>query len=204
MIVKQQAHGTLASIIPLSEIYNIRSTASVGDCDGCFARLSEADFHALLDAAISRLRHATHTSSSLITNLKCVSLASLEKMPTWRQDAELSHLVSAPEDCSMKETKGPAESIKQQLKNATSPVVAAGVLVKSFTAHLAVMLGLSPDSFRDNMDLVTLGIDSLMASDVRTWFLKTLDADVPVLQILGGSTIRESRSYLLHRTNLSC
>ena len=36
-----------------------------------------------------------------------------------------------------------------------------------------------------------LGVDSLVAVDIRSWFLKELDVDVPVLKILGGVSARE-------------
>lgn len=34
-----------------------------------------------------------------------------------------------------------------------------------------------------------MGIDSLIAVEVRTWFLQELEVDMPMLKILGGSTI---------------
>lgn len=39
--------------------------------------------------------------------------------------------------------------------------------------------------------LVGLGIDSLVAVEVRSWFLKELKADIPVLKIVGGSSLAE-------------
>lgn len=36
-----------------------------------------------------------------------------------------------------------------------------------------------------------LGIDSLVAVEVRSWFLKTLKVDIPVLKLLGGSSLDE-------------
>lgn len=36
-----------------------------------------------------------------------------------------------------------------------------------------------------------LGIDSLVAVEVRSWFLKELEVDMPVLKILGGATIAD-------------
>lgn len=36
--------------------------------------------------------------------------------------------------------------------------------------------------------LVELGVDSLVAVEIRTWFWKELEVDIPVLQIIGGST----------------
>jgi hybrid polyketide synthase/nonribosomal peptide synthetase ACE1 len=37
----------------------------------------------------------------------------------------------------------------------------------------------------------SLGVDSLIAVEIRSWLLKTLDVSLPVLKILGGVTIRD-------------
>lgn len=42
-----------------------------------------------------------------------------------------------------------------------------------------------------------LGIDSLNAVEIRSWILKELKVDVPVLRILGGSSIRDLLNYIL-------
>lgn len=39
--------------------------------------------------------------------------------------------------------------------------------------------------------LIDLGVDSLVAVEIRTWFSTELGMDVAVLKILGGSSIRE-------------
>lgn len=36
-----------------------------------------------------------------------------------------------------------------------------------------------------------MGIDSLIAVEIRTWFLKNLEVNMPVLKILGGASIGE-------------
>lgn len=40
-----------------------------------------------------------------------------------------------------------------------------------------------------------LGVDSLIAVEIRTWFVKSLQANVPVLKILGGASIGEILDY---------
>lgn len=52
-------------------------------------------------------------------------------------------------------------------------------------------LGLSPedDSISPDTSLVELGIDSLVAVDMRAWFTKELGLDMPVLKLLGGATV---------------
>jgi len=42
-----------------------------------------------------------------------------------------------------------------------------------------------------NIPIIDFGIDSLVAVEIRTWFLKEADQDVPILKILGGSSIRQ-------------
>ena len=39
--------------------------------------------------------------------------------------------------------------------------------------------------------LVELGIDSLVAVEVRSWFLKELKVDIPVLKVVGGASLAE-------------
>ena len=42
-----------------------------------------------------------------------------------------------------------------------------------------------------------LGVDSLVAVDIRSWFLKELDVDLPVLKILGGASVGDMLEYVL-------
>lgn len=42
-----------------------------------------------------------------------------------------------------------------------------------------------------NTSLIELGIDSLVAVDMRIWFTRELDLDLPVLKLLGGATVED-------------
>ncbi|KAG8422396.1 hypothetical protein J3459_010374 [Metarhizium acridum] len=47
---------------------------------------------------------------------------------------------------------------------------------------------LGPDeAINDKMPLVEQGVDSLVAIEIRTWFMKELDVDIPVVKILSAS-----------------
>ncbi|KAJ5710181.1 lovastatin nonaketide synthase [Penicillium malachiteum] len=62
----------------------------------------------------------------------------------------------------------------------------------SFLARLRRILQLSQDDpINDKLTFVEQGIDSLMAVEVRSWFLKELGVDFAILRILGGSSIAE-------------
>jgi hybrid polyketide synthase / nonribosomal peptide synthetase ACE1 len=41
------------------------------------------------------------------------------------------------------------------------------------------------------MPLIELGMDSLIAVEIRTWFLQELEVDMPILKILGGASVAD-------------
>jgi hybrid polyketide synthase/nonribosomal peptide synthetase ACE1 len=53
------------------------------------------------------------------------------------------------------------------------------------------MLQLGGQAIDRDAPLNELGIDSLVAVEVRAWFLKNLKVDIPVLKIIGGASITE-------------
>ena len=67
--------------------------------------------------------------------------------------------------------------------------VALQVKVESI-ADLSKLLDSGPDD---------LGVDSLIAVDIRAWFLKELEIDMPVLKILGGATLADLLSFAVEK-----
>lgn len=66
----------------------------------------------------------------------------------------------------------------------------------------ALQLSLEDEAARENLAATNaddLGIDSLVAVEIRSWFLRELDVDLPVLKILGGCTIAEMLSFALEK-----
>jgi hybrid polyketide synthase/nonribosomal peptide synthetase ACE1 len=56
---------------------------------------------------------------------------------------------------------------------------------------LQVALQISPDADAVGQTADALGIDSLVAVDLRSWFMKELSVDMPVLKIISGATVGE-------------
>lgn len=50
---------------------------------------------------------------------------------------------------------------------------------------------LSDQAIDHDAALVELGVDSLVAVEVRSWFLKELKVDVPVLKVIGGASLSD-------------
>ena len=56
---------------------------------------------------------------------------------------------------------------------------------------MRVILQISDQAIDHDAPLVELGVDSLVAVEVRSWFLKELKVDIPVLKVVGGASLAE-------------
>lgn len=63
--------------------------------------------------------------------------------------------------------------------------------LESLSAKLRVILQTADQEINRDAPLVELGIDSLVAVEVRSWFLKELKVDIPVLKVVGGASLAE-------------
>lgn len=88
------------------------------------------------------------------------------------------------------------ESVKKQLRGTKSPEEAAETLKRCFSAQLELMLQLPPNTINKDIPIIELGVDSLLAVEIRSWFLKEIEKDMPVLKVLGGSSLSEC-TYIL-------
>ncbi|PWY93430.1 ketoacyl-synt-domain-containing protein [Aspergillus sclerotioniger CBS 115572] len=80
--------------------------------------------------------------------------------------------------------------IKVQLQSAGTLGQVVDIIATGFRIKLRKKLHLPVDGELPGTSLLTeLGVDSLVAVDLRVWFVKELGVDMPVLQLLGGSSI---------------
>ena len=86
---------------------------------------------------------------------------------------------------------GKLARLRARLATVKSRAEALAEVQDAFVDRLKRILMMPPTEAVDPLaSLIELGTDSIMAVDVRAWFLKELDVDVPVLKILGvGETV---------------
>jgi acyl carrier protein len=91
------------------------------------------------------------------------------------------------------EGEGGAVSVRDQLKDQTTMEGVNKALLAGFVAVLYKLLGMRPEdgAISPSTPLIELGIDSLVAVDMRVWFSRELDLDLPVLKLLGGATVED-------------
>lgn len=65
---------------------------------------------------------------------------------------------------------------------------AADILANGLAMKLGTIFSMSQESFDLNQPLHNYGVDSLIAVELRNWFIKTLKVDLAVFEILGGAT----------------
>nr|QCQ29632.1 polyketide synthase-nonribosomal peptide synthase [Alternaria oxytropis] len=84
--------------------------------------------------------------------------------------------------------RGSAASVRARLASVKSQTEALAVVQDAFLVRLRLILMMPKTEVIDpQISLVQLGADSIMAVDIRAWFLKELDVDILVLKILGPS-----------------
>ncbi|KAI9776743.1 MAG: putative Hybrid PKS-NRPS biosynthetic cluster [Geoglossum umbratile] len=162
--------------------------------------MSEEDFHTLFAEAVLAGSPALGLNPEINSGLRTINESDKQR-PLWSFSPKFQHLVKQEEVVVAEDSRAGARvPIRLLLAAASSADLAMELLRETFIAKLNVMLQLD-DSMKQgtisDMRAEDLGIDSLNAVEIRSWILKELKVDVPVLRILGGSTIHDLLNYIL-------
>ncbi|KAF7719430.1 Polyketide synthase [Penicillium ucsense] len=154
--------------------------------------MSENDLHKLFAEAILSGSPALGLSPEIITGLAPITVEQ-SKDAYWKTNMRLSLLIK---DAGQGNAQGSERSevipLRKLLEGAKSLQDAVKVLSNSFKKKLQALKFLSDsDGLHDNTPLVDMGVDILVAMEVRSWFLKELAVNVPVMRILGGASIAD-------------
>ncbi|KAI1177826.1 putative polyketide synthase [Nemania sp. FL0916] len=170
-----------------------------------FMWMEERGFHQCIGEAILAGLPGSSRNPEIVTGLRIVD-ASKEKSVPWLGNPRFHHCVQWGGDGESKNKgfKGGNLPVKALLLDATSEDEVSRIVQDGFIRKLqvALQLPLDDDAARDNLpanNADDLGIDSLVAVEIRSWFQKELDVDLPVLKILGGCTIAEMLELALEK-----
>lgn len=96
---------------------------------------------------------------------------------------------------------GKTERPRARLAAAKSRLEAQAILREAFVDWFKRILIIPEgESMDEKLTFVEQGVDSIMAVEVRTWFLQELDVDLPVLKILGaGSTVESLLAEVMNK-----
>ncbi|KAL2071876.1 hypothetical protein VTL71DRAFT_13111 [Oculimacula yallundae] len=207
LINQRRGRGLAGSVIDLSRIAGVgyvdREVKSLKMSEKQLKRLmnvsmpmSEPDLHQVFAEAIVSGRPDSGLKSELISGIRTLTIEEDSRV-YWAAQVKFSHFVRIQEqeggEKGSKVTKIP---VRKLLQAAKSPEQVLTILRNAFIAKLNASLNLSDgDSIDGNTPLIELGLDSLVAVDIRTWFLQELKVDLPVLKILGGASAMDLISF---------
>lgn len=200
LAAQRRDQGLTASVIHIGLVtdvgYVARQDRSVQDhLRGLLFRpLSETDIHHAFSEAVEAGKPDSKRSFEIIMGIEPLSkpLPS-DRQPWWlSNNPQFAHFkppVTFQQE--QRATKSTSGSIKEGVEKSDSEDGAIALVQEAFSAKLESMMQLPAGSVQVQQSLLSLGIDSLVAVEIRTWFLKELGTDVPVLKILGGDTVAQ-------------
>jgi acyl carrier protein len=155
--------------------------------------MSETDLHQLFAEAVIAGRPGSGRDPELIAGVSVLRGAQVEKA-FWAKNARLGMMIkndisAAGAGAGAGNSKG-GIPVRKLLEAAKTVQDAHDIIVGALRTRLQAAKFLpDADTLHDTKPLVDLGVDSLIAVDMRSWFQKELAVDVPVMKILGGASM---------------
>ncbi|KAL0937413.1 hybrid nrps pks [Colletotrichum truncatum] len=171
--------------------------------------ISEKDFHNCFAEAVVAGRPQNHVNNDpeFIVGLRQLIHGhdNPEKVLVMG-DTRFSHLVikdiSPEDDPSHGANSRKSTSVKSLLKSAKSQKSVERIVREGFVAKLIATLQLDaeiPEAEILAARADELGVDSLVSVDFRAWFSSEMAVEMPVLKLLGGSTVSELIAFSLEK-----
>ncbi|KAJ9296558.1 hypothetical protein DTO271G3_5256 [Paecilomyces variotii] len=198
LAARRRQRGLAASVVHIGFVTDVGYTTRQDSAiRGIFSRLqfkfiSEMDVHHAFAEAVVAGRPDSCRSCEVGVGMDPLSepLAAGHK-PAWTLDPRFSHYLPATNIRSEVITRSAQGDLKERFRDLSTEAKAVELAQEAFSAKLETMMQLPAGSVSVQMSLIELGIDSLVAAEIRSWFLRELGADIPVLKILGGDSIAQ-------------
>lgn len=197
LAAERRRKGLAASIMHIGMVVDIGYVARAGRHIEDHLRkllyhpMSEADLQHLFAEAVMHSHPDTKGTWNIVSGIDpFVDTPDALTRPRFYSNPRFSHFIH--EDTASKQQSRsslPSKDMKQQLQEASSEEDVKAVIQEAFLSTLELMLQMAPNTVEPSSSLMSLGMDSLVAVEIRTWFLKNVHVDIPVLQLLGGDTV---------------
>ncbi|OAA66673.1 BcPKS5, polyketide synthase [Niveomyces insectorum RCEF 264] len=164
-----------------------------------YRNISVQDLHQLFAESIlaGRPENKSLGNSEIVTGVTTFS-DSPETHPQLRNGPRFSHMLVRDVGIQGRHAGGGSggsktERLRARLAGNQPAALVHGIVLEAFLSRLKGILMIpQEDSISEKTPFVEQGIDSIMAVEIRAWFLQELDVDLPVLKILGPESTVES------------
>jgi hypothetical protein len=208
LVAQRRARGLAGSVVHIGHItdvgYIAKAKGRTAQLEEHFRSmrlmpLSETDVHHAFAEAIRGGRPGSSISPDIIMGIEPTaepvavdSVKATKSKTPWSTNPRLSHFVPiATLRGGQEGLARAAGSLRQRIQDAESEEKSVEMVLQAFCAKLEATLQLPEGRAATNRQraITDLGIDSLVAVEIRAWFLKELGAEVPVVKILGGDSV---------------
>jgi amino acid adenylation domain-containing protein/thioester reductase-like protein len=194
---QRRIQGLAASVLSIGMIIGLGYVSRMGKATEKplrklnFMPISEREFHTMFKEAIVNGRSGSPDDSDIIVGLQETMDATDDvEQPPWFSNPRFSHLVNkGVQILDIDNRSRVLAPVADQLNGVSNHDIAVGILQLNFLSKLGLMVQEDPELINVNTPLTSLGIDSLIAVEIRTWFLKEMKMDFPIFKILGQATV---------------
>lgn len=161
-----------------------------------YKALYEEDVLLLLEKAISCPTSSSPSANSaqgvVVTGIN-VSPGAHWADARWIQEARFTGLkyreaLQAGQVAGSSTQQGP-DDVRGEISRAASYDEAIAIILREMARKLMRMFGLAEDDLSASKSLTSIGVDSLVAIELRTWISSQLDVDVPIFELMEGKTV---------------
>ncbi|KAF4416988.1 polyketide synthase [Fusarium acutatum] len=179
----------ISSIIGLGYVERAESLTADTFINMGYKPMSEQDLQKLFAEAIVLGRPECDEVCELVTGVTPI-YTDAQASDQYLKDVKFGHFLMERLDTQAYNGKTSTVPVRVQLADVKTKAEAVAIIKDSFIVRLRRVLAVGPDEIiNEKVTLVEQGVDSLMAVEVRSWFMKELDVDIPVLKILGGMSV---------------
>ncbi|KAL4954420.1 hypothetical protein BDW69DRAFT_183550 [Aspergillus filifer] len=195
LAARRKSQGLAGSVLDIGMVLGIGYVSQTGIYESTLRKfnympISEPKFHVMFTEAIVAGRpNETESPAEIITGLHRIADAApgSEGQAFWAGNPRFSHY-TLREKRGTENATATIVALKKQLAEVEDVTAATQVVSEGFTAKLGRILQVALENINPAQPLISLGVDSLMAVEIRSWFVMEMDVDVPVLRILGGAS----------------
>ena len=199
LAAKRRQEGLAASVVAIGLLTEVGYVSRAGNAmlDNLRSRfpclpISEPELHQMFAETVLASR-VESDHFEIITGLANITSAMTVDVhrPPWVDNPRFAHCHVGDILNEKMTSSATIIPVKQRLNIAVTAEEALRILQKELIERLTAMLQINPSSINEQTSLVDLGVDSLIAIEIRSWFVKELEVDLPVLKTLSGCTITE-------------
>ncbi|KAI1324415.1 beta-ketoacyl synthase domain-containing protein [Xylariaceae sp. FL0255] len=195
LAANRRRRGLAGSVLNIGVIYGLgflyreKSDLYAGLEREGYPPVSEHDIHHMfLEAMVSGRPNAPNQPVDLTTGLSRFRRGS-ENPLHWHTDPRFGHFAIQSLNSDTDPGTGPQQSLQDELAGLSDRETIADAIATAFVSRLRVVLSLSEDGVNKSSRMLDLGVDSLVAVEIRNWFFKVLSKEVAVMRILSSPSI---------------